>query len=391
MIYADCNATSPMPASVLAQMLPYLTDEFGNPSSVHSRLGARARDALETARGRVSALIGALPEEIVFLSGGTEASAHALIGAYAANPTKNHIIISAVEHPAVVEASRFLERVLGARVTSVPVDKNGTLNAEAVYGAIEVDTTIISLMLANNETGVVLPVAEAAEIARSRGIVVHTDAVQAAGKMPVRFDELGVDLMSISAHKFGGPKGVGALVVRKGCRWEPVVRGGAQEGGRRGGTQAVALIAAMGEAARLRLEALQNGIEEKMRIQRDRFEREICARTEGVMINGAGALRLPNTASLRIDGVIGEELVRVLGERDVFISAGSACKSGSTAPSPVLDAMGLSTVESLSTIRVSFGVETSDEEADNLVDILTECIAGQRKQSSAVINTKLLG
>ncbi|MFN8390418.1 MAG: cysteine desulfurase family protein [Bdellovibrionota bacterium] len=373
--YLDYNSTAPIADGVLHAVRPFLSNEFGNPSSKTNRLGQRAREAIETARGHVANLVGSRADQVVFTSGGTESCFAALVGAFRAQKNKRHLVISAVEHPAVTEAAEFLRTMCGVEVTQVSVNRNGRLNIDELFEAIRPQTGVLSFMLANNETGVLFPVPEIVEMAHARGLLVHTDAVQAIGKIPVSFAELGVDLLSLSAHKFGGVKGSGALVIRDNALWEPVVKGGGQEGGRRGGTEAVALIVAQGEAAKNRKQQLDAGMAEGVRSVRDFFEAALAERIPEVMINGAAMNRLPNTSSVQFEGVVAQELVQALAERGIIVSAGSACKAGSAEPSTVLRSMGLSVVQCLSTLRFSFGPHASRESVLHTIDILCETVA----------------
>lgn len=390
-LYFDHNSTSPITESIPALIRPYLTNEFGNPSSRTCELGVKAREALEVGRSELARLLNAKLEEIVFTSGGTESCFAAIVGAMRAQKNKRHIIISAVEHPAVAEAAAFARELLGAEISIVPVDRNGELDLDKLFDAIRVNTSLMSFMLANNETGVLFPLQEVVSMAHARGILVHTDAVQTIGKIPVNFQELGVDFLSLSAHKFGGLKGSGALLIRDGAQWEPVVKGGGQERGRRGGTESVPLIAAMGEAARYRRVALEEGAFQKIKETRDFFEATVKERIPAVQINGERTQRLPNTSSLRFEGVVAHDIIPVLAKRGIVVSAGSACKATSVEPSHVLKAMGLSTVECLSTIRFSFGLDTSREALFHAVDILAETMAYFRAHAFEQIQSNYRG
>ena len=390
-LYFDHNSTSPITESIPGVIRPYVTNEFGNPSSRTCELGEKAREALDVGRSELARLLSAKPEEIVFTSGGTESCFAAIVGAMRALKNKRHIIISAVEHPAVTEAAAFARELLGAEVSIVPVDRNGELDLDKLFDSIRVNTGLMSFMLANNETGVLFPLQEVVSMAHARGILVHTDAVQTIGKIPVHFQELGVDLLSLSAHKFGGLKGSGALLIREGTQWEPVVKGGGQERGRRGGTESVPLIAAMGEAARYRRVALDEGSFQKIKATRDFFESTVKERIPAVHVNGERAQRLPNTSSLRFEGVVAHDIIPVLAKRGIIVSAGSACKATSVEPSHVLKAMGLSTVECLSTIRFSFGLDTSREALFHAVDILAETMAYFRAHAFEQIQSNYRG
>src|SRR5579863_9825436 len=295
-IYFDHNATTPIAPEVLAAMLPYLTEEYGNASSIHA-YGQNARGAVEQARSSVAALIGARPADIMFTSGGTEANNHAILGALAAAPGKTkHVITSAIEHIAVLDPCRALAKS-GIDLTVLPVDRDGLVNPDDVRHAIRPDTVLITVMLANNEIGTIEPIEEIGKIAAGKGIVFHTDAVQAAGKIPIDVNKLGVDLLSISAHKFCGPKGVGALYIRKGTLLGPLMYGGHSERDRRPGTEDVAAIAGMGKAAELALAGMGKE-SERTRALRDRLEQGLLSRVPQAWVNSAHAPRVPNTSNL---------------------------------------------------------------------------------------------
>lgn len=388
-LYLDHNSTSPIPDGVSQAVRPYLSTEFGNPSSKSSALGRRAAEAIERAREQFASLIGAATKDIVFMSGGTESVFAAITGVFRAAPEKKHLIVSAVEHPAVMEAAAFLKSLCGIEITVIPVDQNGEVALDLLSSALRPDTGLVSFMYANNETGVILPIAEIAEIAHRRGVLVHTDAVQAVGKLPVKFSELGVDILSSSAHKFGGLKGAGAMVLREGIRWEPVIKGGGQEHGRRGGTEPVPAIVGMGEAARIRKQQLDAGLMHAVVGLRDFFEATLVERIPDVFINGGKSPRLPNTTSVRFRGLVAQELLPILAERGVIVSAGSACHTASVEPSHVLKAMGIPTTECISTVRFSFGPEITREAVLHLVDILCETVAYFRAETRDLLRANL--
>ena len=367
LLYADFNATTPLAPGVLEKMRPFLREEFGNPSSLSSALGRRAREAIEEARSHVAALLGAAPEEVVFVSGGSEASFHALVGAYIARQKGTEVLTSVVEHPAVFETLHFLEESLGARVTKLPVDATCRLDLGPLKTALEKEISVVSFMLANNETGGCLPLDEVVSLLQGKGITVHTDAVQAVGKMPIHFSNSGIDLLSVSAHKLGGPKGIGALVIGKSSAWKAVFKAGGQEGGKRGGTEAVSLIAGFGVAARVRAGELRGGLEDRLAALRDEFEKLLLRQIDGVQINAESCHRLCNTSSVRIANVAGHELAARLAEKGIIVSTGSACKTSVIEPSHVLKGMGLGTMHCLETLRVSFGVESGKGDAAALV------------------------
>ncbi len=370
--YLDCNATAPLTPAARQAMLDAM-DRFcaqgANPSSPH-RPGHEARLSLEASREEVAALIGAPPRSVVFVSGGTEADNLAVQGtarAWAAiHGGAGHLVASAIEHPAVLEPCRYLEASGGA-LTLVGVDAEGRVQAGEMAAAIRPDTALVSLMLANNETGVMQPVAAVAAAARERGVTMHVDAVQAAGRVRVSVNALGADLLAISAHKLGGPVGIGALYVREGAPLRPLLFGGSQERRRRPGTEPVALAA--GFAAAAREAARLDRIPEIARL-RDRLERLILARVPGTQVNGAGAERVVNTSSLTFPGVDNEALVIQMDLRGFAISTGSACSSGSSRPSHVLEAMGLTVAEAKGTVRVSLGHGTTEAEVDACAEAL---------------------
>ena len=371
-IYLDHNATTPLHPSVLEAMLPFLGERFGNPSSLHWS-GREARQGLDRARRSAAALIGAEPAEIVFTASGTEADNLALRGALAAaGPGKRHLVTSAVEHPAVLSTCEDLERS-GVEVTRLPVDSAGQVDPAAAEAALRPDTALLSLMLANNEVGTLQPVEEIARAARERGVRVHCDAVQAAGRVPVDVRALGVDLLSLSGHKIGGPKGVGALFASREAVLRPILTGGSQEGGRRAGTENVAGIVGFGRACELAAAGLAEGAGCQGRL-RDRLQRGIEERVPGARANGHPELRLPNTLNLTFPGVDGESLLMNLDLLGIAASTGSACSSGSVEPSHVLIAMGLSPREVSGSIRLSLGPENTEEEVDAALEALADVV-----------------
>lgn len=395
MLYADYNATSPLLPEVEEQMRPFFREEFGNPSSLHYALGRRAREAIEGARSRVASLLGAIHEEVVFVSSGTESCFSALIGAFLARPHRKRMVCSAVEHAAVLETLHLLEEpMFGCSVTKISPNKDGSLDLGKVSQAITPETGIVSFMLANNETGVVFPVKQICEMAHRQGALVHVDAVQAVGKMPLSFSDLGVDFISLTGHKFGAPKGIGALVIRKDLmngeiQWKPVMRGGGQEGGRRGSTEAVPLIVGIGEAARSVKEFLANGHTEKLREVRDSFEKTLLQFLPDSVIHGSSTRRLVNTSSVFLRGILAQELLQSLGEKGVMFSAGAACKTKKAEPSHVLKSMGLSTMECLSTIRVSFGFNSLAEDGKFLAEMIAEEGTRLRERARVLVGEKL--
>lgn len=378
-VYLDHNATTPVAPEVLAAMLPYLTEEFGNASSIHA-FGQNARGAVEEARLSVAALLGAGGPEIMFTSGGTESNNYAILGAVAAAPGEvKHVITSAIEHAAVLDPCKALaER--GIELTILPVDRDGRVNPEDVRNAIRRETVLITLMLANNEIGTIEPIEEIGKIAAEKGILFHTDAVQAAGKIPIDVERLDVDLLSISAHKFGGPKGVGALYVRPGTPLEPLLYGGHSERDRRPGTEDVAAIAGMGKAAELaRLRMRQEG--DRIRLLRDRLQQELLRRVPQCWINGVRAPRTPNTTNMTFPFIEGEAMVIALDLKGIACSTGAACSSGAVEPSHVLLALGLAPEDARATLRLSLGHQTTDDEIDFALETIPPVIDRLRKLS----------
>lgn len=366
LIYFDNNATTQVDPEVFEAMIPYLTTAYGNPSSAYG-FGRNVRQAVERAREQVAALLGAEPREIIFTSCGTESDNTAISSALHTTGGR-HLITSAVEHSAVKNHAEHLER-LGYAVTYLPVSPDGSLDLEALRAAIRPDTALVSLMWANNETGVLFPIEEIGAICRERGVLFHTDAVQVPGKIPINTASLPVDFLSISGHKFHAPKGVGALYVRRRKKFVPYLIGGHQEKGRRGGTENVASIVGMGRAAELALDRLT---EEQTRVRdmRDTFEKRILAEISGVSINGNINARLPNTSNLAFEGVEAEALLMQLDAIGVCASAGSACTTGSLEPSHVLRAMALPRERALGSVRFSFCHQNTLQEVDHLLNAL---------------------
>jgi cysteine desulfurase len=378
-IYFDHNATTPIIPEVLAAMLPYLTEEFGNASSIHA-FGQNAREAVEQARSSVAALVCARAADIMFTSGGTESNNHAILGAVAAAPGKTkHVITSAIEHVAVLDTCKALAKG-GVDLTILPVNRDGLVNPDDVRRAIRPETILITLMLANNEIGTIEPIEEIGKIAAEKGIVFHTDAVQAAGKIPIDVKNLGVDLLSISAHKFCGPKGVGALYIRKGTHLEPLMHGGHSERDRRPGTEDVAAIAGMGNAAELARTGLREE-SERIRGLRDRLERDLLAQVPQSWVNSARAPRVPNTSNLTFPFIEGESMVIALDLKGIACSTGAACSSGAVEPSHVLIALGLAPEDARATLRLSLGHQTTAEEIDFALETIPPVIERLRQLS----------
>jgi len=382
----DHSATTPVDGRVVEAMLPFLTQKFGNASSVHT-FGQEARAAVDKARREVAALIGARHSEIVFTSGGTEANNLALRGiAETAAPFGRHLITSAIEHPAVSEVCDYLERRQGWAVTRLPVYEEGIVRVEDLRAVLRDDTTLISVMLANNEIGTVQPVAETGALVRElrargrRHLWFHTDAVQAAGRMEIDVEKLDCDLLSLSAHKLYAPKGVGALYVRRGVRIISQTFGGRQERERRAGTESVANIVAFGRAAELAREELTLRVGH-MKILIERFEAEVKARVEDVVFNGDCARRLPHLSNISFRFIEAEGLLINLDLQGVAVSTGSACSSGSLEPSPVIRALGRSDELARGSIRFSIGKDTSEEDVDYVLEVLPRAVQNLRNLS----------
>jgi cysteine desulfurase len=378
-IYFDHNATTPLHLTVWQAMQPFLAEVFGNPSSLHTE-GLQARDAIEEARERVAQLIGAKTEEIILTSGGTEADNLAILGSVLAQQRqRGHIVTSHIEHAAVLGSCRTLE-TQGFRVTRLPIRAGGTIDPDDLAHVLTDDTLLVTLMHANNEVGTIQPIQACAALARSRGVLVHTDAVQSVGKIPVLVDELGVDLLSVSGHKIHGPKGIGALYVRQGITLNPIVTGGPQERGLRGGTEHVAAIVGLGAAAQLATAHMSEEMPQVAAV-RDRLEQGILATIPDVLVNGATAPRLPTTTNMSFKGVDGQSLVVALDLKGVATSTGSACSSGSLEPSHVLIAMGLAGEWLQGAVRFSLGSGNTLAEVDAVLHMLPPIVARLRQHS----------
>ena len=377
-IYLDNNATTRVAPEVVEEMMPYLTQYYGNPSSMYA-FGGNVAMKIKEARAKVAELIGASPEEIIFTSCGTESDNTALWAALRASPEKRHIITSKVEHPAVKNPAEFLSHK-GYRVTFIPVDGKGRLDLDFLYDNLTDETAIVSLMWANNETGVVFPVEEIASRVKAAGAVFHTDAVQAVGKIPIDMAANKIDLLSLSGHKLHAPKGVGVLYVRRGTKFAPFVLGGHQEHGRRGGTENVASIVALGKAAELAGLSMD---EENTRVKalRDKLEHELVSRIPNAMVNGDTDNRLPNTTSIAFEYVEGEAILLLLDEYRICASSGSACTSGSLEPSHVLRAMDVPFTAAHGSIRFSLSVYNTEEEIDFVIEKMPAVIEKLRKMS----------
>jgi cysteine desulfurase len=378
-IYLDHAATTPTRPEVVKAMLPYFADAFGNPSSIYS-YGREAKGAIEEARARVAQLIGARSEEIIFTSGGTEADNFALEGVAFANEHKgNHIVTTSIEHHAVLEVCKFLER-RGFKITYLPVDKYGLVDPDDVKRAITNKTILISVMHANNEVGTIQPVEEIGEIAREAGVYFHTDAVQTVGHISVNVDKLKVDLLSMSAHKFYGPKGVGALYVRKGTRLVSFMHGGEQEKRRRAGTENVPAIVGLGKAVELAGQEMSNE-PERMAYLRDMLIKGLMEKIEHIRLNGHATRRLPNNVNVSVDFVEGESMLLNLDLEGICASTGSACSSASLEPSHVLLALGLSPEEAHGSLRFTSGRENTEADVERVLEVLPGIVARLRAMS----------
>jgi cysteine desulfurase len=370
-IYLDYNATTPIDPAVADAIEPYLRDQFGNPSSDHA-YGYRTRAALQTAREQLAALLDAAPEEVVFTGGGSEANNLAIKGvAYALRARGNHLITSAVEHPAVAEPLRFLERQ-GYAVTTLPVDADGRVDVAQVAAAITERTILVSIMHANNEVGTLQPIRAVVDIAHARGVLVHTDAAQTIGKLPVRLPDLGVDLLTVVGHKFYAPTGIGALIVRQGVHLEPLIHGAGHEGGRRAGTENIPYVVALGHAAELAMERLPE-YSERVSALRDILHRRILERVPSAVLNGHPVERLPNTLNLGFPGVNAAALLAAIRDQ-VACSTGSACHAGHATPSQVLLAMGRDAGLAAAALRLSLGWATTAQEVQQAADVIGTAI-----------------
>jgi cysteine desulfurase len=380
-VYMDNNATTRVAPEVIEAMLPYLQDYYGNPSSMH-RFGGQVEAAVTEARKKVATLLGAEAEEIVFTSCGTESDSTAIFSALQSFPDKRHIVTTRVEHPAVKNLCEQLDTLTGHkhRVTRLMVAADGTLDLQKYEESLDDDTAIVSVMWANNETGVIFPIAEMARMARERGILFHTDAVQAVGKVPINLKELDVDFLSLSGHKLHGPKGIGVLYVRRGTPFVPFLVGGHQEKGRRGGTENVASIVGLGRACEL---AAAHMKEENSRVKRlrDKLEEGLLSAIPHALLNGHKTDRLPNTANISFEYVEGEAILLHMDQYNICASSGSACTSGSLEPSHVLRAMGVPFTAAHGSIRYSLSIYNTEEEVDFVLEKMPPIIAGLRQMS----------
>ncbi len=390
-VYLDNNATTMVAPEVVDAMMPFFTEKYGNPSSMHT-FGGEVEEYVETARRQVAALLGASPEEILFTSCGTESDSTAVLSALRAYPEKRHIVTSNVEHPAIKSLAENLEVFTGRRyrVTALPVDRDGMIDLAEYERALTDDTAIVSVMWANNETGNIYPVEKMAAIAKARGILFHTDAVQAVGKVAINLAELDIDYLSMSGHKLHAPKGVGVLYVRKGTPFVPFMAGGHQEGGRRGGTENVASIIGLGKACELAATHIR---EENTRVKamRDRLEEGLLASIPKSMRNGSKEHRLPNTTNISFEYIEGEAILLHMNLYGICASSGSACTSGSLEPSHVLRAMGVPYTAAHGSVRFSLSTYNTEEDIDyvlarmpGIIDTLRQLSPFWEKEEAAV-------
>ena len=375
-VYFDNNASTPVLSEVFDAMRPYFGEHFGNASSIHHH-GQDTRAAVERARESLATLVGCRPSEIVFTSGGTEGDNLAIFGLARSG---DHVISSTIEHHAVLNACKHLEE-LGCEVTYIPVDGSGQVDPDDVRRALRANTRLITIMMANNETGVLQPVEEIGKIAAEADVYFHTDGVQAAGKVPLDVNRIGCDLLSISGHKMHAPQGVGALYVRKGTLLQPMLYGGRHERSRRAGTENVPGIVALGKAAELAQETFQRGDDKTMAASRDRIQQTILENVEATGLNGEGAARVPNTTNIYFEYIEGEALVIALDLKGLAVSTGAACSSGAIEPSHVLTAMGLRPDRARASIRFSLGKQNTPEEVDFALDLVPQTVSRLRELS----------
>jgi cysteine desulfurase len=377
-IYVDNNATTRVAPEVLEEMLPYFSELYGNPSSMHS-FGGNVAKKIKESRAKVAKLIGAMPEEILFTACGTESDSTAIRAALISNPDKKHIITSRVEHPAIKNLFENLAKN-GYRVTFVPVDSEGHLDLDYLYRNLDDNAAVVSIMWANNESGVIFPIEEIAQAVKAKGIVFHTDAVQAVGKVPVDMKNVQADMLSLSGHKIHAPKGIGALYIRKGTKFSPFLIGGHQEGGRRGGTENVASIIGLGKASEMALADL-NQMSTRIKKMRDKLENALVNTVPNTMINGDKKQRLPNTTSIGFEFVEGEAILLMMDEFGICASSGSACTSGSLEPSHVLRAMGVPFTAAHGSIRFSLSIYNTEGEIDFIIEKVPPIIKRLRELS----------
>jgi len=379
-IYLDNNATTQLDPAVIEEMLPFLTKYYGNPSSGYG-FAATARKAVNLARERLAALLACEPTEIVFTSGGTESNNAVINSALQFELRGKHVITSAVEHSAVLRPCQDLGK-RQCDVTFLGVDRHGNLDLAELEAAIRPGTAVVSIMSANNETGVLFPVEKIAEMCREKGVLFHTDAVQATGKIPMCLRDTAINFLSLSAHKFHGPKGVGALYVNRRTRFSPLITGGGQENGHRGGTENVASIVGLGKAAELAAKYLGEG-KCNIRAMRDRFEKSVLETVTGAAVNGAGAERIPNTSSLSFDGIESPAALLFLDRQHICCSAGSACRTGSQEASHVLRAMNPTGDDARRSLRFSLGRFNTDAQIDRAIEVVPKVIGKLRQLSPA--------
>uniref|UniRef100_I5AS94 Cysteine desulfurase n=1 Tax=Eubacterium cellulosolvens (strain ATCC 43171 / JCM 9499 / 6) TaxID=633697 RepID=I5AS94_EUBC6 len=380
MIYLDNAATTRTAPEVVEEMLPFFTEKYGNPSGVYGT-GREAKEAVTKARDRIAALLGAKSDEVFFTSCGSEADNWAIVSVFEALKEKGcHIITSKIEHHAVLRTCEYLERERGARITYLDVDGDGRVRPEDVEAAITPDTVLVTIMAANNEIGTVQPVREIGEMVHRHGVIFHTDAVQAFGQLPFTVDDWGIDMLSASGHKFNGPKGTGFLYIRKGTPVRAFLHGGAQEHNRRAGTENVPGIVGIGAAAKLAMDSLDEKVRQETEL-RDYLIREIETKIPNVRLNGSRDGRLPNNVNFSFEFVEGESLLIMLDMKGICVSGGSACSSGSLAPSHVLKAIGLSDSLARGALRMTLSAETTKEEIDTTVAALTELVKKLRNMS----------
>ncbi len=377
-IYVDNNATTQMAPEVMEAMLPYFRDYYGNPSSMHT-FGGQVGPKVREAREQVAELLGAGADEIIFTSCGSESDNTAIRSALASNPDKRHIVISRVEHPAIRSLAASLAKQ-GYRVTEIPVDSQGHLNLEKLQESLTPDTAIVSIMWANNETGVIFPIEKIAEMVRRQGIIFHTDAVQAVGKIPINLRETAIDMLSLSGHKLHAAKGIGALYIRRGTKFSPFLIGGHQEQGRRAGTENVPGIIGLGAGCQLAREHMEQE-NSRVRELRDHLEKELLYRIPNAVLNGDPHQRLPNTSNISFEFVEGESILLMLNEYNICASSGSACTSGSLEPSHVIRAMGVPFTMAHGSIRFSLSIYNTQEEIDFIIDKLPPIIERLRLMS----------
>lgn len=378
--YLDNNATTQVDPAVVAEMMPFLTEYYGNPSSAY-KFGSQVAKAVDKARERVAALLGCEPQEVVFTSCGTESNNAAITSALLQDPDRQHVVTTAVEHSAIMKHGEALAK-RGVEVTWLPVDSRGLVDLHTLEKAVRPDTAIVSVMWANNETGVLSPIHEIAEIVRKKGALFHTDAVQAVGKIPMKLSESRINFLSVSGHKLHCPKGVGVLYVNKRTKFAPYLMGGGQEHGKRAGTENVASIVALGKACELAAQFMEHeGLE--VRALRDEFEEGILSRIPDTQVNGDRVRRLPNTTSLAFEGIDSEAVLMLLDKHGICCSAGSACTTGSVHASHVLKAMGFTTGRARSSLRFSFSRFNNRLDVEHALDVLPKVIGKLREMQAA--------